>query len=244
MRFQKQVANFIELVGHTVLEDISVKLQETGEWWPRLLRYSCSPKPSAVVNSWNADFIDNAPLGGLGRHISRQLASKNILGTMSIYARYCSIVQSSGMGKSRLLDEFSRSFFLVPINLRPANTDGMSYLLFPVMACQTHLLGFPPPDNQVRDFLSGPADTAFDRACNFLLTLFGKCKEAVAKFDCRDKAERVQEFRRFMSEGQSMRYVGGNRQMFFNDVVEQAQYLTKAVCCSLLIIFVILSYSL
>jgi hypothetical protein len=86
---------------------------------------------SAVVNSWNAEFIDEGPLDGLKSHIAHQLSKKSV---GKIYAHYCSIVQSSGMGKSRLLDEFSKCFFLIPINLRPTNSEGTSYLLFHVMA--------------------------------------------------------------------------------------------------------------
>ncbi len=89
--------------------------------------------PLAVVNSWTADFIDDGPLGGLQRHVSRELTLGNAIG--KIYACYCSIVQLSGMGKSQLLDEFSRGFFLIPVNLRPANSDGLSFLLFPIIAC-------------------------------------------------------------------------------------------------------------
>ena len=34
------------------------------------------------------------------------------------YAKYTSIVQSSGMGKSRAIDEFSKKHLVVPLNLR------------------------------------------------------------------------------------------------------------------------------
>jgi hypothetical protein len=34
------------------------------------------------------------------------------------YARYTSIVQSSGMGKSRAVDEFSKRHLVIPLNLR------------------------------------------------------------------------------------------------------------------------------
>jgi hypothetical protein len=34
------------------------------------------------------------------------------------YARYTSIVQSSGMGKSRTVDELSKTHLVVPMNLR------------------------------------------------------------------------------------------------------------------------------
>jgi hypothetical protein len=36
----------------------------------------------------------------------------------NIYARIMPIVQSSGMGKSRMVDEFSKDHFVIPFNLR------------------------------------------------------------------------------------------------------------------------------
>jgi hypothetical protein len=45
-----------------------------------------------------------------------------------LYGRYCSILQLSGMGKSRLLDEFSKHFHLISINLQAEGTIGLSYL--------------------------------------------------------------------------------------------------------------------
>ncbi|KAH9014063.1 hypothetical protein EDB84DRAFT_1277877 [Lactarius hengduanensis] len=162
----------------------------------------------AVVNSWTAEFIDYGPLGGLQRHVSRELTPGNAIG--KIYARYCSIVQSSGMGKSRLLDEFSRSLFLIPVNLRPANSDG-----------------FPPPDNQVRDFLLGSgedenrADSAYSRMTHFLCALFTKVQETIGNLNGGYKAERIGRFRVFMSEGQSMRLAGGDRQTFYSEVVRR-----------------------
>ena len=48
----------------------------------------------------------------------------------NVYALYCSIIQSSGMGKSRLLDQLSKTYFMIPINLRNASADGLSYCDF------------------------------------------------------------------------------------------------------------------
>lgn len=132
---------------------------------------------------------------------------------MVLLEGYCSIVQSSGMGKSRLLDEFARGHFVIPINLRPAMSDG-----------------FPPADGEVRDFLLSvtdalevSADSAYSRACNLFLALFNKTEETIASFNGRTKAERIKEFRTFMSDGQSMRVAGGNRQRFYSDVVTRAR---------------------
>ncbi|KAI9445881.1 hypothetical protein H4582DRAFT_2069178 [Lactarius indigo] len=74
----------------------------------------------AIENSWTADFIDQSPLDGLRAHVVEQLRFQPPSETQ-IYARYCSIVQSSGMGKSRLLDEFSKGHFLIPMNLQCFN---------------------------------------------------------------------------------------------------------------------------
>jgi hypothetical protein len=40
------------------------------------------------------------------------------------------------MGKSRLLDEFSKQFFMIPINLRAKDAGGLSHLItFASRAC-------------------------------------------------------------------------------------------------------------
>ena len=41
-----------------------------------------------------------------------------------LYARYAGIVQSSGTGKSRAVDEMSKTHFVIPINLRAEGTTG------------------------------------------------------------------------------------------------------------------------
>ncbi|KAH9169716.1 hypothetical protein EDB89DRAFT_1908362 [Lactarius sanguifluus] len=67
----------------------------------------------AVVDSWTTKFIGKGPLWTLEKHVHEQMTLEKR------YACYCSIVQSSGMGKSHLLDEFSKQHFLIPINLCP-----------------------------------------------------------------------------------------------------------------------------
>ncbi|KAH9051699.1 hypothetical protein EDB87DRAFT_1582246 [Lactarius vividus] len=69
--------------------------------------------PLVVELSWSAEFIGHLPLVALEMHVCDQMK------LVETYARYCSIVQSSGMGKSRLLDELSKKHFMIPINLRP-----------------------------------------------------------------------------------------------------------------------------
>ncbi|KAI0292092.1 hypothetical protein B0F90DRAFT_1823220 [Multifurca ochricompacta] len=171
------------------------------------------------MNSWNAEFVHREPLDGLKRHIQRELRSPG--SDQKIYARYCSIVQSSGMGKSRLIDELSREDFLIPINLRPHDSKG-----------------YPPPDSELHQFLAGPQqDTAllaYNRASHFLLALFEVTQDTIVnKLDPRsnnapDRNYRIRAFRDLMSSGQNLKSVGGDRQSFYNKVVARASSEMRA----------------
>ena len=78
----------------------------------------------AAELSRNANLVDSGGLvlKALEAHVFKQMTNPHT------YARFCSIVQSSGMGLSRLLNEFSKIHFLIPINLRPENSHSASIL--------------------------------------------------------------------------------------------------------------------
>ena len=59
-------------------------------------------------------------------HISRHYEPNNT----KVYAHYAAIVQSSGMGKSRTVDELGKQHFSIPMNLRDATSTGaiVSYI--------------------------------------------------------------------------------------------------------------------
>ena len=65
----------------------------------------------ATLRSWSIKYIGNG-----SRSLYEYLAANR--GEMDMYAKYTSIVQSSGMGKSRAIDELSKSHLVVPLNLR------------------------------------------------------------------------------------------------------------------------------
>src|ERR1700733_15010335 len=73
----------------------------------------------AVTKSWETPFVGTNALEALTLHVVRLVSDQDL------YGPHCSIVQSSGMGKSRLLDQFSKSNFVIPINLRMEGTSGM-----------------------------------------------------------------------------------------------------------------------
>jgi hypothetical protein len=155
----------------------------------------------------------------------------------TLYASYCSIIQSSGMGKSRLLDEFSRTHFLIPVNLCPEYLEGHEGQK------KYHVSGFPPADIAVRNFFissgQGTAkdndekakdklkDKSFPQVCYFLKVLFTVTLEMISKFNATNEADRTTKFWEFMSEGQSMQSSGPKRSAFYHKMVDMA---TKVRC--------------
>lgn len=95
----------------------------------------------AVESSWKAKFVGGPTVCGLEKHIQEQCRQGKL------YASYCQIIQSSGMGKSRLVDEFARTHFLIPVNLRQEFQKGHEG------HGQYRVSGFPPPDIAARNFL-------------------------------------------------------------------------------------------
>jgi hypothetical protein len=179
---------------------------------------------SAIEKSWEATFVGDSPIEGLKDHIITQLSKPR---KPEPYGRYCSIIQSSGMGKSRLLDELSKMHFMIPINLRGNRPGGLSYLFdsLTFMAHQSSMIGYPPPDKNVSDFLrkrvyAVPHIAALLR--HFLVALFDKTAETLGTMGT-DTSERIKTFRDHMSRGQKMGSVGDDRFNFYQDVVKKAE---------------------
>ncbi|KAI9445343.1 hypothetical protein H4582DRAFT_910849 [Lactarius indigo] len=226
VRFQQP--QFLELVSKVAGSGA------TGDDWDALFRHDAfwvaTSRPAAideriaskesqgqaVERSWTANFVGKGPLRALKKHVKEQMTRGKA------YARYCSIVQSSGMGKSRLLDEFSKEHFLIPINLRPKDGEG-----------------FPPADDEVRDFLTSSrvyknnnmGESSYMRACYFLEALFCIAAETITKIDAHytpsegntKRTYRIKRFREIMSEGQIMGSSGLRRVEFYHDVVNRAE---------------------
>jgi hypothetical protein len=83
----------------------------------------------AVEQSWEHKFSGNAAQA-LWRHIVKHYNSPH----SRIYAHYTAIVQSSGMGKLRMVDELGKEHFVIPINLRGPHSTGAVYPLFVSMS--------------------------------------------------------------------------------------------------------------
>lgn len=116
---------------------------------------------------------------------------------------------------------------------------------FPLGQTKSCLAGYPPPDDDLRNFLTAcsikvPVDgkndefTEFkDPECRvgyFLVELFKKTAEMVKVEGMgNDKASRIRKFREFMSKDQSMDSAGAGRLMFYQDVIRRANKVSCRV---------------
>jgi hypothetical protein len=55
--------------------------------------------------------------------------------TTQIYARFSTIIQSSGMGKSRAVDEMSKEHLVIPMSLKDDNESGNCHMLVSFDCC-------------------------------------------------------------------------------------------------------------
>ncbi|KAF8523321.1 hypothetical protein BU17DRAFT_43963 [Hysterangium stoloniferum] len=78
------------------------------------------------------------------------------VGDLSLsYSNFVPIVQSSGTGKSWMVDQFVTIVFTLPFDLRSdSDTSGLLRHLTLTIVLLHFLPGYPRVDNQIRDYLS------------------------------------------------------------------------------------------
>ena len=77
---------------------------------------------TATELSWQTQYVGKAAVA-LWHHIQEHHQNRDAEGG-SVYAHYAAIVQSSGMGKSRTVDEMAKEHFVIPINVRDPKSQG------------------------------------------------------------------------------------------------------------------------
>jgi len=88
---------------------------------------------TAIEKSWTDTFRGDSPRA-LWNDVVLCCQDCEVGNLTRYYGKFIPIIQLSGMGKSWLVDEFSKSHFLIPINLRPVNN------------------GYPPADEPAKDY--------------------------------------------------------------------------------------------
>ncbi|PCH44720.1 hypothetical protein WOLCODRAFT_105540 [Wolfiporia cocos MD-104 SS10] len=152
----------------------------------------------------------------------------NSTGT-NAYANYVAVVQSSGTGKSRTIDEMSKKHFVIPMNLRRDGSSGTSRFPSPDIDAREYLLdrGYPNGEHSRQEDVSR-------RICAFLTALFEEANHEVKKFlektiDAGEEAVATH-FRELMTTGQSAFGQGMARIEFYDRVVKRAK---EALCATL-----------
>ena len=87
------------------------------------------------------------------------------------------------------------------------------------------LSGFPPADNDVRNFLTADGNQvdAYDRVCAFLEALFERTAATIREdFGDVDDAELASRFRTRMTEGQTFQNPNSFRKTFYREVIQNA----------------------
>ncbi|TDL22981.1 hypothetical protein BD410DRAFT_828046 [Rickenella mellea] len=154
----------------------------------------------ATRKAWECEFK-----GESHKLLHRAISEMNLQRTGKTYANFVPIVQSSGMGKSRAVDELGKLVFSVPFNLR--NTDN----------------GFPLPDVNVLPFFKVRPDETYDALRDRFLCFFGVLFDDVGKKvpnltspgPSISSEEIAQKWHGFMN-------TAGNRKTLYKEVVDES----------------------
>lgn len=151
----------------------------------------------------------------------------------SYYNRSFPIVQSSGMGKSRLVDHSAASRFTFPFNLHEdmeiTSKCGPRHAQFGTrLTC--FFPAYPPFDEGVRDYLTASFKEevpALTRHFTFLEALFSLAVEQLQNYDTGTPAEVALAWYKWMGDGATETSVGTNRAAFYHRVVAAARNVRR-----------------
>ncbi|KAF9510403.1 hypothetical protein BS47DRAFT_1348098 [Hydnum rufescens UP504] len=162
---------------------------------------------SATHNAWSVPYI-----GSSHRVLWQKIREIKMRSLEDWYSHVLPITQSSGTGKSRMIDELSKEHLVIPIVLR--DSDGM----------------IPPPDIAPRDWFLQPSTPERAQKCAiaFLMALFETTKEIIGGIDDLTPSSSSKEvpatisakFRWFMAHNQMYTSTGNLRWSFYERVVE------------------------
>ena len=97
--------------------------QERGKCGVACFQNALISLAAATVLAWRRPFVGDA-VQALEKHVQKYYITSYKEAQKLPYAHYTAIVQSSGMGKSRLVDQFSKTHLVVPMNLRHPDAHG------------------------------------------------------------------------------------------------------------------------
>ncbi|KAM6499175.1 hypothetical protein JOM56_004683 [Amanita muscaria] len=179
------------------------------------------PKPKegvaqkkAIENAWTTQYRGEAP-AALWTRIKKAMKQEKR------YARYLAIVQSSGTGKSRMIEELSKKHLVIPVNLRDYHNE----------------TGYPPADKKAYAYLTGTTsqEEARVHAVAFLRAVFKEASKLITMFreslpeGMGGHDQIVDLFSKYMSKDMTWDSHGDQRQSFYNNVGSGASTLEEKI---------------
>ncbi|TFK53306.1 hypothetical protein OE88DRAFT_1733256 [Heliocybe sulcata] len=171
--------------------------------------YDSAEQKGATIRSWNREFK------GAAVDVLLKTLSSFMDRGRDPYARYATFVNSSGTGKSRIVDELGKRVVVVPMCLRQGGT-----------------YGFPPADMNLRDWLLRRVlgDPLTDGFIYALLTVTKAHLEQIVGDDpslvTMSPETRLKQlasaFRTRMVEWQTFDQVNDYRRLFYEQVIDEA----------------------
>ncbi|KAF8667200.1 hypothetical protein RHS04_09343 [Rhizoctonia solani] len=145
----------------------------------------------------------------------------NLPNQKKLYMRSISVVQSSGMGKSRMIDEAANLVFTIPANIREALPKGITT--------------YPPPDVRLRAYFEyhhSKSDQLLQAEYAILLKHVFAAAAARVRSVAGDRkgSELAAAWADYLKDGQADERVGGNREAFYEAAVTAAEKDRKLVC--------------
>lgn len=141
---------------------------------------------SAIEESWTAPFLGHWQ-DVLANNLRKMYCRSLELGH-TIYITHTTLIQSSGSGKSRLVDEVARTIFTIPCNIRDVEDERCMYLILHSHSVIVLTLwaadgAWPPSDSDIRNLLLGLGERTDEHVVRCRYLLFFQ-----ALFRCTDEA--------------------------------------------------------
>ncbi|KAG8707118.1 hypothetical protein FRC11_007674 [Ceratobasidium sp. 423] len=151
--------------------------------------------------------------GNLPRHFIDVLNmySRQSKGASKLYNKSISIIQSSGMGKSRLVQEVADQVFTIPANLREKLGEGMK--------------AYPPPDEKLRSYFEKhehKSDDLLQAEYSILLKHIFSQAARIADLLKDREGSLASTWADYLKPGANDEKVGMGRQKFYTEAVNEA----------------------
>ncbi|KAF5371940.1 hypothetical protein D9615_008098 [Tricholomella constricta] len=188
------------------------------EDFPRQMLEELSPSDRLQLEAAHAGF--QAKFEGNNHQLLYELMDSLVTAPSNIqgpYVNALSIIQSSGMGKSRVVDAVATLKVAFPFNLREILPGGQA--------------AYPPSDHNVRDFFHPrymETEQALEiRYIYFFIALFSIGARRIQDLPNNNSESVAMRWRQYLSEGSTMSEVGPAREKFYSDVIQEANKAIK-----------------